>query len=211
MAVETFVAESEVQSRRRAGGESARRGRPDTSGSSRPAGVPHGLRGVIMAVEIVVSRRTRPRRAETASGNRAPWRFRARRRCRRGGHHGGGGAGKGAFAAPEHVHEAAVGVLAALEVLDRSGRSFRWARRGRRSGPPAGPSPGRRDRDVGVAALRLVAPAALAVLRVDDQLDGLGQLLAELGPRRHAITLGQKHAWRSRGRTSAVAGVAGRR
>ena len=41
--------------------------------------------------------------------------------------------------------------------------------------------------------LRLVAPAALVVLRVDDQLHGGVELFAQLGPRGHAVALGQKH------------------
>ena len=49
-----------------------------------------------------------------------------------------------------------------------------------------------RHRNVGVASLRLIAPAPFAVLRVDDQVDRLGKLFADVGPHRHAVGLGQK-------------------
>ena len=48
------------------------------------------------------------------------------------------------------------------------------------------------DRDIGVAADRLVAPAPLGVLGVDDQADGLLEFLADLGPMGHAVGFGQE-------------------
>ena len=120
------------------------------------------------------------------------------------GHHGGGRAGKRAFApALQHVAEAAVGVLAPLHVLGRSGRWFRWARTGRRSARPAGPSPRTRSRGCRRRARsRLIAPAALLVLRVDDQLDGLGQFLAAVRAAATCRSTRPGTWWRSRGRTS---------
>ncbi len=49
-----------------------------------------------------------------------------------------------------------------------------------------------RHRNVGIAAHRLVAPAAFVVLRVDDQVDGLGEFFADLGPVDHAVGFGQE-------------------
>ena len=48
------------------------------------------------------------------------------------------------------------------------------------------------DGEVGVVASGLVAPAALAVLGVDDEPDGLFELFADLGASGHAVGFGQE-------------------
>jgi len=53
------------------------------------------------------------------------------------------------------------------------------------------------DRKVGVALDGLVTPAALIVLCVDNQLDGLPQLLTDLFTHRHAVDLGKEQRGKS--------------
>ena len=55
--------------------------------------------------------------------------------------------------------------------------------------------------------LRLIAPAPFVVLRVDDQLDGLGELLADVGARRHAVDFGQEQRGEAVAVHRPVAGV----
>ncbi len=102
----------------------------------------------------------------------------------------------------ELVHEAAVGVLAPLDVIDAAVDRLPGHVEPRVSGRPQGHHLADGHREVGVVPLGQVSPAALLVLGVDDQLDGLAELFPELRPPRHAVALGQKE----RGKPVAVHG-----
>ena len=63
--------------------------------------------------------------------------------------------------------------------------------------------------EVGVVRDRLVTPAPLVVLGVDDQPDGLLELLADLGPVGHAVGFGEEEGAEAVGVHRAVGGGAG--
>ncbi len=190
----------------RAAGRAARRGWPDTSGASSrrrratwPARRSSGRRSSgCRAIAALPRGRTLHQVVEALFDLRPFVDAGAVQRDDAGGR-----ARKQALSALHHVHEAAVGVLAALDVVDAAvdrlvGHEQAGVPRG-----PQGHHLADGDRDVGVAPLRLIAPAALVVLRVDDQV--ARPWPASRGCRAASSCRSTRPgtAWRSRGRTSA--------
>ena len=93
----------------------------------------------------------------------------------------------------EHVAEAAVfGVLALADVGDRAVDGFLGHRDPGVAGRPQGHDLGDGHGDVRVVGLGVVPPAALVVLGVDDEPDGLEQHVADPRVAGHAVHLPEK-------------------
>ena len=89
-------------------------------------------------------------------------------------HHAGGRAGKFAAAPLQHVHEAAVGILAAFDVVHAAIDGLIGDVDAGIAGRSQSHDLADRHRDVGLFGARLVPPTALGVLSGDDQLHGAG-------------------------------------
>ena len=154
MAVEHSLPQSEVQDPSSRWHEINCRGRPDTSGpaafrprATSPARRSNGRRNSSCRGAAAGRGQELPEIVEPLGDFRPPVDARAVER-----HDGGGGPREGAFAAWEHVPEAAVGVLAAADVADRAVDRLAGHEEPGVSRRPQGHHLANGDRDVGVAS-----------------------------------------------------------
>ena len=66
-----------------------------------------------------------------------------------------------------------------------------------------------RDRDIGIPALRLIAPASFGILGVHDQVHGFGQFVAHVRAACHAVGFGQEQCGKTVAVHRAMPGILG--